>query len=190
MEIYQNNADKIYEKAKKIRIVLLLFTDKDIKRKMEKDNNKRYIKQYNPKNQDMFEVSFQECFTNNNSQIVEISSFSDKEKCFSSINNFFSFRNKSNTSQNTSSNSYLQTMEESFKKKMTISKLIIHKKVIPENIIHLLEINNKILKQHSISTYTNSIFRNNSSNKDVYSKYDKEQLYLENLCDSFKSKYS
>ena len=44
MEIYHNNTDKIYQKAKKIRTSLLLFTDKDIKQKIEKDNNKRYIK--------------------------------------------------------------------------------------------------------------------------------------------------
>ena len=50
MEMNHNNTDKIYQKAKKIRTALLLFTDKDIKRKIEKDNNKRYIKQYNPKN--------------------------------------------------------------------------------------------------------------------------------------------
>ena len=95
MEIYHNNTYKIYEKAKKIRNALLVFTEKDIKRKIEKDNNKRYIKPYNPKKQDIFKVSFQECYTNNNSQIVQISSSIEKEK-------FFSSDNKSNVSKTNS----------------------------------------------------------------------------------------
>ncbi len=186
-----NNTDKIYQKAKKIRTALLLFTDKDIKRKIEKDNNKRYIKQYNPKNQDMLEVCFQVNFTNYNSQIVQISSSIEKEKFFGS-ENFFCFSSKSNVSKTISSNSSLQTMEQSFKKTMTISKLIIHKKVFPENIIHLLEVNKKMIKKHYVSNYSNSISSDDSLNEDINinEEFDKSQLYLEDLCDSFKNKYT
>ena len=92
----------------------------------------------------------------------------------------------------TSSNSSLQTMEQSFKKTMTISKLIIHKKVIPENIIYLLEVNKKMIKKHYVSNYSNSISSDDSLNEDINinEEFDKSQLYLEDLCDSFKNKYT
>jgi hypothetical protein len=195
MEIDKNISDKIYEKSKKIRIQLLLYSDNQIRRIIEKDNNKRYIKKYNPKNYDCMKVSFQQSFTNNNSKIMLMSSFPDKEKFFDPDIPFIFFSNKSETSKTltNSSKSSLQTTEHSCKKKLTISKLIIHKKVIPENLFHLLETNKKLYKKNWINNYTNSIYSNNSNsfNEDINSNddIDKYQLYLEDLCDNFRYKY-
>ena len=195
MEIDKNISDKIYEKSKKIRTQLLLYSDKEIRRIIEKDNNKRYIKKSNPKNYDNIEVSFQQSFANNISKIILMSSFPDKEKFFSPDIPLIFFSNKSNTSKTltNSSKSSLQTAEHSFKKQLTISKLIIHKKVIPENLFHLLEINKKLYKKNWINNYTNSISSNSSNpfNEDINNNVDihKYQLYLEDLCDNFRYKY-
>ena len=181
------NDDKIYEKAKKIRTTLLLFTDKEIKKKLKKDNNKRYIKQYNIESHQSFGISFQEHFSNNYPKKIQIISSFDKERIPCPDTSLVSI-SKSNISKIliNSSNSSLPTQEQSFKNKITISKLILHKKVIPENLINLLEKNKQLKINKSICYCTKNIY--NTFNEVLYSDEDnyKYYEYLEDLCCNFK----
>jgi hypothetical protein len=67
------------EKAKKIRAKLLLYVDREIKMQSNKNNNKRYIKPYDSKNEDCFKVSFQENFNNSMGKCIQFFS-SNKKK--------------------------------------------------------------------------------------------------------------
>ena len=189
MKIKTINNDKLYKKANKIRIKLLLFTDKEIKQSLKKDNNKRYIKQYNIENQNSFKISFKEHFCNISKKIKIISS-SNKEKVTNFETSFISFSmsNISKTLTN-SSNSSLPTQEQSFKNKISISKLILRKKVVPENLIYLLEKNKKEKINKSIYYCINSI--SSDYNGNLYGKEDqyKYHKYLEDLCNNFKNSF-
>ena len=182
------------EKAKKIRTQLLLFVDKEIKKKSKINTNKRYIKPYDSKNEDCFKVTFQENFNNSMGKCIQFFSSDNKEI----VQNISFFQSKSNTSKTTLSDypsSSLSTQENSIKKNMPISKLIRHQKVIPENLMVLLEKNRIVKRKKSIfncikSTSSDSICSYNSNNalnnnEDDYIKF---QNYLLNLCCKLKYK--
>ena len=131
------------EKAKKIRTQLLLFVDKEIKKNSKNNTNKRYIKPYDSKNEDCFKVTFQENFNNSMGKSIQFFS-SDNKEIIQNISFFQSKSNSSKTNFSDCTRSSLSTQENSIKKNMPISKLIRHQKVIPENLMGLLE-KNKIL---------------------------------------------
>ena len=184
------NDDKIYEKAKKIRTKLLLYTDRELKNKSKKDMNKRYIKQYNIENHHSFGISYQEYYSNHLSKKIKIISSFDKEGIPNPDTSLVSI-SKSNISKilTNSSNSSLPTQEQSFKNKLTISKLILHKKVIPENLINLIEKNKKLKINKSICYCTKNIY--NTFNDVFYNDEDnyKYYEYLEDLCCNIKINY-
>ena len=156
------------EKAKKIRTQLLIFVDKEIK-KSKNNNNKRYIKPYDSKNEDYFKVTFQENFNNSIGKCIQFFSSDNKEI----VQNISFFHSKSNTSKTLSDNtsSSLSTQENSTKKNLPISKLIRHQKVIPENLIGLLEI---VKRKKSIFNCINS-----TSNSPI-SSYDSNDVNVLN----------
>ena len=178
------------EKAKKIRTQLLLFVDKEIK-KSKDNNNKRYIKPYDSKNEDYFKVTFQENFNNSMGKCIQFFSSDNKEI----VQNISFFQSKSNTSKTLSEypSSSLSTQENSIKKNMPISKLIWHQKVIPENLIGLLEIvkrkksifnciNNTPSSASSYDSNNTNALNNNEKEED----FIKYQNYLFKLCGKFK----
>ena len=178
------------EKAKKIRTQLLIFVDKEIK-KSKNNNNKRYIKPYDSKNEDYFKVTFQENFNNSIGKCIQFFSSDNKEI----VQNISFFHSKSNTSKTLSDNtsSSLSTQENSTKKNMPISKLIRHQKVIPENLIGLLEI---VKRKKSIFNCINSassspISSYDSNNVNALNNDEEDfinpkfQNYLFKLCDNF-----
>ena len=179
------------EKAKKIRTQLLIFVDKEIK-KSKNNNNKRYIKPYDSKNEDYFKVTFQENFNNSMGKCIQFFSSDNKEI----VQNISFFHSKSNTSKTLSDNtsSSLSTQENSTKKNMPISKLIRHQKVIPENLIGLLEI---VKRKKSIFNCINSassspISSYDSNNVNALNNDEEDfinpkfQNYLFKLCGNFK----
>ena len=179
------------EKAKKIRTQLLIFVDKEIK-KSKNNNNKRYIKPYDSKNEDYFKVTFQENFNNSIGKCIQFFSSDNKEI----VQNISFFHSKSNTSKTLSDNtsSSLSTQENSTKKNMPISKLIRHQKVIPENLIGLLEI---VKRKKSIFNCINSassspISSYDSNNVNALNNDEEDfinpkfQNYLFKLCGNFK----
>ena len=178
------------EKAKKIRTQLLLFVDKEIKNS-KSNNNKRYIKPYDSKNEDYFKVTFQENFNNSMGKCIQFFSSDNKEI----VQNISFFQSKSNTSKTLSEypSSSLSTQENSIKKNMPISKLIWHQKVIPENLIGLLEIvkrkkfifnciNNTPSSASSYDSNNTNALNNNEKEED----FIKYQNYLFKLCGKFK----
>ena len=112
------------------------------------------------------------------------------------IQNISFFQNKSNTLSDYP-NSSLSTQENSIKKNMPISKMIRYQKVIPENLIGLLE-KNKIIKiikrKKSIFNCINSTSSSNSSYNSINvnalnnneEDFIKFQNYLFKLCGNFK----
>ena len=179
------------EKAKKIRTQLLIFVDKEIK-KSKNNNNKRYIKPYDSKNEDYFKVTFQENFNNSIGKCIQFFSSDNKEI----VQNISFFHSKSNTSKTLSDNtsSSLSTQENSTKKNLPISKLIRHQKVIPENLIGLLEI---VKRKKSIfncinSTSNSPISSYDSNDVNVLNNDEEDfinpkfQNYLFKLCGNFK----
>jgi len=193
--INNNNINKNNEKAKKIRTQLLLYVDKEIKKKSKNNNNKRYIKPYDSKNEDYSKVSFQESFICSMGKCILFFSSDNKEI----IQNTSFFQSKSYTSQTLSDypNSSLSTQENSTKNNLPISKIIRHQKVIPENLMGLLERNKikKIVKRKksifncinstpsSISSYNSSNINALNNNEDDFIKF---QNYLFKLCGKFK----
>ena len=111
------------------------------------------------------------------------------------VQNISFFQSKSNTSKSLSDSqsSSLSTQESSIKKNIPISKLIRHQKVIPENLISLLEI---VKRKKSIFNYTNSTSSSPSSydsnNVNTLNKNEEDfikpkfQNYLYKLCGNFK----
>ena len=123
-------------------------------------------------------------FSSDNKEIIQNTSF---------------FQSKSYTSQTLSDypNSSLSTQENSTKNNLPISKIIRHQKVIPENLMGLLERNKikKIVKRKksifncinstpsSISSYNSSNINALNNNEDDFIKF---QNYLFKLCGKFK----
>ena len=117
------------------------------------------------------------------------------------VQNISFFQSKSNTSKTTLSDypsSSLSTQENSIKKNIPIGKLIRRQKVIPENLMDLLEKNKflKIVKRKksifncinsisnaSISSYYSNNVNTLNNNEDDYIKF---QNYLLRLCGNFK----
>ena len=194
--INKNNTKKDNEKAKKIRIQLLLFVDKEIKIKSKNNKNKRYIKPYDSKNEDCLKITFQESYNYNLGKCIKFFSSDNKEI----IQNISFFQSKSYTLKTITDypNSSLSTQDNSIKNNMPISIIIRHQKVIPENLMGLLR-KNKIIKiekrKKSIFNCINSISSNDSSynspniinalnnNEEDFIKC---QNYLINLCGNFK----
>jgi len=185
------------EKAKKIRTQLLLFVDKEIKKNSKNNINKRYIKPYDSKNEDCFKVTFQENFNNSMGKSIQFFS-SDNKEINQNISFFKSKSNSSKTNFSDCTSSSLSTQENSIKKNMPISKLILRQKVIPECLMGLLEKNKflKIVKRKksifncinstssdSISSYNSLNFNALNNNEDDFIKF---QNYLFNLCGNFK----
>ncbi len=185
------------EKAKKIRTQLLLFVDKEIKKNSKNNINKRYIKPYDSKNEDCFKVTFQENFNNSMGKSIQFFS-SDNKEINQNISFFKSKSNSSKTNFSDCTSSSLSTQENSIKKNMPISKLILRQKVIPEYLMGLLEKNKflKIVKRKksifncinstssdSISSYNSLNFNALNNNEDDFIKF---QNYLFNLCGNFK----
>jgi hypothetical protein len=111
------------------------------------------------------------------------------------VQNISFFQSKSNTSKTLSEypSSSLSTQENSIKKNMPISKLIWHQKVIPENLIGLLEI---VKRKKSIfncinSTYSSPISSYDSNNVNALNNDEEDfnnpkfQNYLFKLCGNF-----
>ena len=190
------NIDKIYQKAKQIQTNLLLFVDKEIKKKTKNDINKRYIKNCNISNNDSFQITFQEYFNNNIRKSIRIFSNQEKSKIESSGTSFI-FQSGCKTLTSISSNSSLSTQEISNKKIQPISKKISHEKVIPENLMNLIEKKRK--RKISIFLYINNISNNdslindlsinNNDEKGEEEKYIKHQKYLEDLCNIYKNSF-
>ena len=185
------------EKSKKIRTQLLLFVDKEIKKNSKNNINKRYIKPYDSKNEDCFKVTFQENFNNSMGKSIQFFS-SDNKEINQNISFFKSKSNSSKTNFSDCTSSSLSTQENSIKKNMPISKLILRQKVIPEYLMGLLEKNKflKIVKRKksifncinstssdSISSYNSLNFNALNNNEDDFIKF---QNYLFNLCGNFK----
>jgi hypothetical protein len=179
------------EKAKKIRTQLLLFVDKEIKKKSKKNSNERYIKPYDSKNEDYLKITFQENFNNSMGKCIQFFSSDNKEI----VQNISFFQSKSKTLRTFSDcpSSSLSTQENSIKKNMPISKLIRHQKVIPENLIGLLEV---VKRKKSIficlsntpssaSSYDSNI-TNTLNNYEEEEDFIKYQNYLNKLCGNFK----
>ena len=192
--INKNNTNKVNEKAKKIRTQLLLFVDKEIKIKSKNNKNKRYIKPYDSKNEDYFQITLQENYNNNMGKCIKFFSSDNKE----SIPNISFFQSKSYTLTDYP-NSSISTQDNSIKKKLTISKKIRYQKVIPQNLMGLLKENKiKIIKKRkkSIFSYINSISIKDSSynslnDNDALNNNEEDfikcQNYLFNLCGNLKS---
>ena len=83
------------EKAKKFWTKLLIFVDKEMKKSRNNNNNKRYIKPYDSKNEDYFKVTFQENFNNSMGKCIQFFSSDNKEI----VQNISFFQSKSNTSK-------------------------------------------------------------------------------------------
>ena len=191
-----NNFEIKNEKAKKIRAKLLLYVDREIKMQSNKKNNKRYIKPYDSKNEDCFKVSFQENFNNSMGKCIHF--FSSDNKEMAQNISFFKSKSNSKTTLSDIPSSSLSTQENSIKKNMSIGKLIRRQKVIPENLMDLLEKNKflKIVKRKksifncinsisnaSISSYYSNNVNTLNNNEDDYIKF---QNYLLRLCGNFK----
>ena len=96
-----------------------------------KNNNKRYIKPYDSKNEDCFKVTFQENFNNSMGKCIQF--FSSDNKEMTQNISFFKSKSNSKTTSYDFPSSSSSTQENSVKKNMPIGKLIRHQKVIPEN---------------------------------------------------------
>ena len=191
-----NNFEIKNEKAKKIRAKLLLYVDREIKMQSNKKNNKRYIKPYDSKNEDCFKVTFQENFNNSMGKCIHF--FSSDNKEMAQNISFFKSKSNSKTTLSDIPSSSLSTQENSIKKNIPIGKLIRRQKVIPENLMDLLEKNKflKIVKRKksifncinsisnaSISSYYSNNVNTLNNNEDDYIKI---QNYLLRLCGNFK----
>ena len=194
--INKNNSNKVNEKAKKMRVQLLLFVDKEIKMNSKNNKNKRYIKPYDSKNEDYFQITFQENYNNNMGKCIKFFSSDNKE----SIPSISFFKSKSYTLKSLTDypNSSISTQDNSIKKNMPISKKIRYHKVIPQNLMGLLKenkIKNILNRKKSIFSYINSIscndnsynsLNNNNALNNNEEDFIKCQNYLLNLCGKFK----